>query len=94
MEDSVRPPGSNVSACAVHRDWIEAQVQLGRNAVSIYQELVETRGFTQRYNWVKRFVAKLRAREPERFDVLEFPSGEESQVDFGLGAPTLYRNGR
>ena len=87
-------PVAGVSACAEHREWIEAQVQLGRNAVSIYQDLVETRGFTHRYNSVKRFVGKLRAREPERFDVLEFEPGEEAQVDFGRGAPTLYRNGR
>ena len=85
---------SAVSACEEHREWIEDQVQLGRNAVSIYQDLVETRGFTHRYNSVKRFVAKLRAREPERFDVLEFLPGEEAQVDFGQGAPTLYKNGR
>jgi transposase len=83
-----------VSACAEHREWIEAQVQLGRNAVSIYQDLVETRGFTHGYNSVKRFVRKLRAREPERFDVLEFLPGEEAQVDFGRGAPTLDRSGR
>lgn len=85
---------SAISACAEHREWIEAQVQLGRNAMSIYQDLVETRGFTHRYNSVKRFVAKLRAREPERFDVLEVLPGEEAQVDFGQGAPTLYKNGR
>jgi transposase len=85
---------SAVSACAEHREWIEAQVQLGRNAMSIYQDLVDTRGFTHRYNSVKRFVAKLRAREPERFDVLEFLPGEEAQVDFGMGAPTLHKNGR
>jgi transposase len=83
-----------VSACEVHRKWIESQVQLGRNAVSIFQELVDEHGFTHRYNSVKRFVAKLRAREPERFDVLEFPPGEEAQVDFGLGAPTETKPGR
>jgi transposase len=82
-----------VSACEPHREWIEAQVRLGRNAVSIYQELVEQHAFTHRYNSVKRFVAKLRAREPERFDVLEFPPGEEGQVDFGLGAPTEKKEG-
>jgi transposase len=87
------PPVAS-SACEAHRGWIETQVQLGRNAVSIYQDLVEQQGFTHRYNSVKRFVAKLRAREPERFDVLEFPPGEEAQVDFGLGAPTLHKNGR
>ncbi|NQW03583.1 MAG: IS21 family transposase [Acidobacteria bacterium] len=87
------PPPSCVSACAEHHEWIAAQVGLGRNAVSIYQDLVETRGFEHAYNSVKRCVAKLRARDPERFDVLEFPPGEEAQVDFGRGAPTLYRPG-
>ncbi|MFH1566690.1 MAG: IS21 family transposase [Gemmatimonadota bacterium] len=86
-------PGS-VSACAPHRAWIEAQVDLGRNAVSIYQDLVEEHGFQHRYNSVKRFVARLRVRDPERFDVLEFLPGEEAQVDFGQGAPTLYRPGQ
>ncbi len=63
--------GSTPSACEAHRGWIEEQVQLGRNAVSIYQDLVEGHGFSHRYNSVKRFVAQLRRREPERFDVLE-----------------------
>ena len=81
------------SACESHRDWIEVQVQLGRNAQSIYQDLVERHGFPNRYNSVKRFVAKLKAREPERFDVLEFLPGEECQVDYGQGALTLYKPG-
>ena len=84
----------SISACEPHRSWIEAQVQLGRNAVSIYQDLVEQHGFAHRYNTVKRFVARLRARVPERFDVLEFAPGEESQVDYGQGAMTLYKPGK
>ncbi len=68
-----------------HREFIEAQVQLGRNAQSIYQDLVERNEFTHRYNSVKRFVRRLKAREPERFDVLEFAPGEEAQVDYGQG---------
>ena len=82
------------SACEGHREWIEAQVALGRNAQSIYQDLVERYGFTHRYNSVKRFVRGLKAREPERFDVLESDPGEESQVDFGQGAPTRMANGK
>ena len=82
------------SACEAHRAWIEAQVGLGRNAVSIYQDLVESHGFTHAYNSVKRFVGRLKARAPERFDVLEFPPGEEAQVDYGQGAFTLYRPGK
>jgi hypothetical protein len=66
-------------------------VALGRNAMSIYQDLVEKFGFAHRYNSVKRFVAALKAREPERFDVLEALPGEECQVDFGQGAPTRLR---
>ena len=84
-------PSSCESACAPHREWIEAQVQLGRNAMAIYQDLVELYGFDHAYNSVKRFVGKLRVRDPERFDVLEFLPGEEAQVDFGKGAPTLYK---
>lgn len=88
------PPKSSPSACEPHRAWIEAQVGLGRNAVSIYQDLVETHGFAHGYNSVKRFVARLKQRGPERFDVLEFPPGEEAQVDYGLGALTRVASGR
>jgi len=55
------PPGNSVfreekraiplharSACAPHREWIEDQVRLGRNAVAIYQDLVECFGFTNK----------------------------------------------
>jgi transposase len=87
-------PGAVHSACEAHRTWIEAQVTLGRNAVSIYQDLVEAHGFAHRYNSVKRFVAGLKTRAPERFDVLEFLPGEEAQVDYGQGAPTLYHTGK
>ena len=40
------PPRVTPSGCEPHRAWIEAQVGLGRNAVSIYQDLVEAYGFT------------------------------------------------
>ncbi|MEP6832496.1 MAG: IS21 family transposase, partial [Gemmatimonas sp.] len=79
---------TTISACEPHRAWIEAQVALDRNAVSVYQDLVESHGFLHHYNSVKRFVARLKSRVPERFDVLEFPAGEEAQLDLGQGAPT------
>ena len=69
-------PAHARSACEAHREWIEAQVRLGRNATAIYQELVDQFGFTQRYNSVKRFCRALRSREPEQFDRLEFLPGE------------------
>lgn len=76
------------SACDPHRLWIEEQVRLGRNAVSIYQDLVERFAFEHKYNSVKRFCRGLRRRDPVQYDRLEFPPGEEAQVDYGLGALT------
>jgi transposase len=96
-----RPPaptagGSPVvrSACEPHREWIEAQIRLGRNAMAIYQDLVDRHGFASRYNSVKRFCRSLRQTEPAQFDRLEFLPGEEAQVDYGEGALTLSPNGR
>ena len=85
-------PAHARSACEGQREWIEAQVRLGRNAMAIYQELVDRLGFTQRYNSVKRFCRALRRREPEQFDRLEFLPGEECQVDYGEGALTRHPN--
>jgi transposase len=92
-----RPPACEVkipkqvrSACESHREWIEEQVRCGRNATAIYQDLVELYGFTHRYNSVKRFVRLLKKKDPEQYDRLEFLMGEEAQVDYGQGAPTLH----
>jgi len=81
-------PAPARSACAEHRFWIEEQVRLGRNAVSIYQDLVEQFAFEHKYNSVKRFCRKLHEKDPAQYDRLDFGPGEEAQVDYGLGAPT------
>lgn len=85
------PPAGVVvatSRCEPHRTFIETQIRLGRNAAAIYQDLVDAQGFAGAYNSVKRFVARLRHKEPERFDRLSFLPGEEMQVDYGEGAST------
>ena len=64
-------------------------LRLGRNAVAIYQDLVERFAFESKYNSVKRFCRALRKKNPAQYDRLEFDPGEEAQVDYGLGAPTL-----
>jgi hypothetical protein len=38
-------PAHARSACEYHRPWIEEQVRLGRNAMAIYQDLVESFAF-------------------------------------------------
>lgn len=88
-----RPPAIAQSACKIHREWIDAQILLDRNAMAIYQDLVDHYGFTHAYNSVKRFCRSLREREPAQFDRLEFLREDEAQVDYGEGALTLY-NGK
>lgn len=78
------------SACEPYHDWIEGEVGKGRNAMAIYQDLVERYGFTHRYNSVKRYVRGLRKKAPEQYDRLEFLPGEEAQVDYGQGAFTRH----
>ena len=50
----VRSP--RASACEPYRELIAEAVRRGRNAVAIYQDLVDDHGFTARYASVKRFV--------------------------------------
>ena len=86
-----RPPAqakSTTSTCEPHRAFIEAQLRFKRNYTAIYQDLVDSHGFTGAYNSVKRFAGGLCKHEPEQFDRLEFAPGEEAQVDYGEGALT------
>ena len=85
---AVAPGSAATSLCEPHREFIEAQLRLKRNATAIYQDLVDQHGFAGQYNSVKGFCAKLRHKEPEQFDRLSFAPGEEMQVDYGEGAPT------
>jgi transposase/5S rRNA maturation endonuclease (ribonuclease M5) len=89
-----RAPKHARSACEPHREWIEEQVRLGRNGMAIYQDLVERFGFSHKYNSVKRFVRGLKSKDARQYDRLEFVPGEETQVDYGTGAPTLHSSGK
>ena len=81
-------PGCSLSAsaCEVHRDAIEVGLSQGRNAVAIWQDLVDVYGFAGGYGSVKRFVRKLRGKpSPDARVVIETAPGEEAQVDYGSG---------
>jgi transposase len=74
------------SACDAHRELIELALLRGRNAKSIWQELVDAQGFAGHYQSVKRFVRKLRGkRSSEARVVIQTAPGEEAQVDYGDG---------
>jgi transposase len=74
------------SACEAYRALIETALASGRNAMAIWQDLVDDHGFTARYASVRRFVAKLRgATAPEARVVIATSPGQEGQVDYGDG---------
>jgi transposase len=79
-----RAPGA--SACEPFREQIQRKLEQGRNAVAIWQDLVDEHGFEARYASVKRFVAKLRGEQsPEARAVITTAPGEEAQADYGDG---------
>jgi transposase len=74
------------SACAPYREVIEEALGRGRNAVAIYQDLVDAHGFPAGYASVRRYVQTLRgAVVPRAHAVIETAPGEEAQVDYGEG---------
>jgi transposase len=76
----------SASACEPYREQIELGLSRGRNAMAIWQELVDAHGFTARYQSVRRFVRKLRGSPtPEARVVIQTAAGEEAQVDYGSG---------
>jgi len=76
--EAAPPPAASASACAVDRDAIELGLSRGRNAMAIWQDLVDTRGFAGGYQSVKRFVRKLLGgSSKEACAVIETAVGED-----------------
>jgi|SRR5579872_833017 len=81
-------PAPGRSQCEAHRAFITTELGKGRNAMAIYQDLVEHHGYAGSYDAVKRFARKLLPNEAKiscRFETLP---GQEAQVDYGEGART------
>src|SRR5262245_9433051 len=87
------PPGARAptaSACEPYRELIELAVGRGRNAMGIWQDLVDQHGFPGRYASVRRFVRTLRgARRAEAHPSIVTAPGEEGQVDYGGDGPMV-----
>jgi transposase len=78
----------SASACEPFREMIEEALGRGRNAMAIWQDLVDDHGFQARYSSVKRFVQQLRGAKPaEARVVIATAPGEEAQVDYGGKGP-------
>jgi len=88
--DSAPGRSPSASACEPYRELIVAALGRGRNAVAIYQDLVDDHGFTAKYASVRRFVLKLRGTSPvEARVVITTAPGEEGQVDYGGDGPMV-----
>jgi len=72
------PPARSpaASACAPYHELIEMALARGRNAMAIWQDLVDQHGFAGAYESVKRYVRRLRgAQTPEARAVILTPPG-------------------
>jgi DNA replication protein DnaC/transposase len=76
----------SASACEPYRELIAEALGRGRNAMAIWQDLVDGHDFTARYASVRRFVRTLRrTTSAEARVVITTAAGEEAQVDYGDG---------
>jgi transposase len=76
----------SASACEPYRELIAQKLERGRNAMAIYQDLVDEHGFEAKYPSVMRFVRKLRGKSgPQPSGVILTEPGQEAQVDYGDG---------
>jgi transposase len=76
----------SASACEPYRELIADALGRGRNAMAIWQDLVDDHGFAARYASVRRFVVTLRGMSsPDARVVITTAPGEEGQVDYGDG---------
>ena len=76
----------SASACEAYREAIELGLSRGRNAMAIWQDLVDEFSFASSYQSVQRFVRKLRGvQTPEARVVIVTGPGQEAQVDYGTG---------
>ena len=81
----------SASACEPYRELVEAGVAHGRDAMSMWQDLVDDHGFAHGYQSVRRFVVTLRGEQPlEAHPTIETAPGAEGQVDYGEGPMVLH----
>ena len=80
---------TRISTAAPYEDLIREGLTKGLSAQRLYQDLVTDHAYPGSYDAVKRFVRRLREKTPGVYARLHTLPGEEAQVDFGQGAPTL-----
>jgi transposase len=90
----VAPPPTSRSQCEPWREEILAKLSQGLSAERIRQDLSADPAFTASYYSVRRFVSRLSGSTPLPFRRMESAPGDESQADFGKGAPVITAEGK
>ncbi len=87
LSSPVRPGRApSASACDPYRELITGALARGRNAVAIWQDLVDDHGFPAGYASVRRFVRRVQGARPvEARAIITTAPGEEGQGDYGAG---------
>jgi hypothetical protein len=96
--DLVRPPppgrAPSASTCEPYREIIVEALGRGRNAVAIWQDLVDDHGFPAHYSGVRRFVLTLRGTRPaEARVVITTAPGEDYGESPVMVSPEEARRG-
>ncbi len=77
----------SASVCAPFREEILEAIRKGRNAMAIWQDIVDRYGFRGRYASVRRYVRQVRGGlAPKPAGIIQTAPGEEAQVDYGEGS--------
>ena len=95
--DSRPSRAPTASACAPYHELITEALGRGRNAMAIWQDLIDDHGFGAQYASVRRYVAKLRGATPAaarvvtRLRALRIRSSHSTAMRAGRGrtAPTV-----
>ena len=76
-------------SCEPYREIIAEALTRGRNAVAIWQDLVDDHGFPARYASVRRFVVALRGSAPgeARVVITTAPGEDYGETGVMLSAP-------
>jgi len=74
---------SHLSLVVPHADEVERWWRNGIQGTTIHQTLERKYDFSGSYSCVRRYLATLKAANPEATTILEFEPAEAAQVDFG-----------
>ena len=80
-----RAQSSTTSLTEPYHDDVEKWLKKGIQYTTIHQTLIRKYGFNGSYSSLRRYLNKLKEKDPIVTTVMEFEPGDSAQVDFGAG---------